>query len=111
LSGSSTDDNIVKQIKYEAQRAKRVLVILDSDHSQAHVARELEIYAALVTKDSYVIVEDSNINGHPVYQEFGPGPYEALHAFLKNNSHFAIDKTLEKFFVSFNTDGYLKRIS
>ena len=35
-----------------------VLVILDSAHTCEHVARELECYAPLVTKGSYIIATD-----------------------------------------------------
>lgn len=108
--GSSTDPAIVQQITTQAQVAKRVLIILDSDHSEQHVAKELEAYAPLVTKDSYIIVEDTNVNGHPVFTEHGPGPHEALEKFLRTHKNFVTDKTLEKFFVSFNVDGYLKRV-
>jgi len=111
MSGSSTDPKIVAQIKARAAKAQRVLVILDSDHSYKHVRDELAAYAPLVTIGSYVVVEDTNINGHPVYKEFGPGPHEAATEFVKAHKNFINDKKREQFYVSFNVDGYLKRIS
>ncbi len=87
------------------------MVILDSDHSQAHVARELEILAPYVTPDSYLIVEDTNINGHPTYPSFGPGPFEALERFIADHPEFVVDSSREKFLLTFNPKGFLRRLS
>jgi cephalosporin hydroxylase len=66
-------------------------------------------YAPLVTVGSYLIVEDTNINGHPVLPEFGPGPGEAVEEFLAKTDDFEVDRSAEKFFVSMNPGGYLRR--
>ena len=60
---------------------KTVLVILDDDHSRDHVLQEMHLYGRFVTPGSYLIVEDTNVNGHPVLNEFGPGPMEAVERF------------------------------
>lgn len=109
ITGSSTDDGIVARVKGEIQPDDTVLVILDSDHRKTHVLDELRTYHDIVTPGSYVIVEDTNINGHPVAPEFGPGPMEALEAFLQENDDFEIDKSREKFYLTFNPKGYLKK--
>ena len=67
-------------------------------------------YSKFVTKGSYLIVEDSNINGHPVWQDFGPGPFEAIQEFLNIDNKFIVDESREKFYISFNPRGYLKKI-
>ena len=86
-----------------------VMVVLDSDHIKSHVLKELDALSSLVTKGSYLIVEDTNINGHPVLPNFGDGPWEALHEWLPNHPEFEIDKSCEKFGITFFPDGFLKR--
>ena len=58
LEGDSADPRVVAQVAKLAGSAAPVLVILDSDHSRQHVAAELECYAPLVTKGSYIIATD-----------------------------------------------------
>lgn len=111
LQGSSVAPEILNQMRGMIKPGEKVLVILDSDHKQPHVARELELYSHLVTPGSYLIVEDTNINGHPVDQKYGPGPYEAVENFLKSDRRFIIDKSREKLLFTFNPNGYLKRIA
>ena len=55
LEGSSTSDEIIKKLKKYLTR-KKVLVVLDSMHTEKHVLKELELYSKLVSKDSYLIV-------------------------------------------------------
>lgn len=110
LLGSSTADEIVDQVRKTVNYNKRVMVVLDSDHSKDHVLKELRIYSPLVSRGSYIIVEDTNINGHPIYPEYGPGPMEAVDEFLKDNTNFFVDKEKEKFFLTFNPNGFLRRV-
>lgn len=109
--GSSTSDNIFNTVSKYIKPNDKVMVILDSDHSKGHVAKEIDLYNKFVTIGSYLIIEDSNINGHPVLPNFGPGPMEALEEFLKGNKSFIWDTTKEKFFLTQNPKGYLRRIS
>jgi cephalosporin hydroxylase len=109
LLGSSTDPKIVEEIRRRTE-GKRVLVVLDSDHSKQHVMNEMRIYGTMVTKGSYMIVQDTNINGHPVLPEFGPGPWEALDDFLPKNPQFQPDKGRERLMFTMHPRGYLRKL-
>jgi len=106
---SSTAAQAVDRVRSLIKPGEKVMGILDSDHGQTHVLDELRIYSKLVTSGQYLVVEDTNINGHPVLPDFGPGPMEALDIFLGENKDFEVDRSREKFFVSFNPRGYLKK--
>jgi cephalosporin hydroxylase len=109
LVGDSTSATVLDSVREARRTARRCMVILDSDHHAAHVERELRAYREFVSVGSYMVVEDTNVNGHPVMSEHGPGPFEAVHAFVAEDSDFEIDKSREKFLLTFFPDGYLKR--
>ena len=104
---SSTDPDVVAEVR-ERAAGRNVLVILDSDHSQAHVEAELEVYAPLVPVGCYLIVEDSNIGR--IRKDLMPGPLEAIETFLARSDSFEIDREREKFLITFNPSGYLRRV-
>ncbi len=110
LLGSSTSAQIIDQLKAAIRPGESVMVTLDSDHHAAHVSAELDLYHSFVTPGSYLVVEDTHFNGHPILPNFGPGPYEAVEAFLKSHPEFERDRTREKFGMSFNPGGWLKRV-
>jgi cephalosporin hydroxylase len=110
IKGSSTDEKVVQQISDMIKENQVVLVILDSDHNMAHVLREMEIYSEFVSTGCYMIVEDSNVNGHPVVSNWGDGPFEAIQEFLNHNDSFEIEKEREKYYMTFNPNGYLKKL-
>jgi cephalosporin hydroxylase len=109
LQGSSVDPDVVGRIEQRARRAKRVMVILDSNHSRDHVLQELEAFGPLVTPGCYLVVEDTNVNGHPVLPDHGPGPMEAVESFLARTDAFEVDRSREKRLLTFNPSGYLRR--
>jgi cephalosporin hydroxylase len=107
IEGSSTAPETVSRVKGLIAGREPVMVILDSDHSKQHVLEELGLYGPLVSRGSYLIVEDTNVNGHPVLTNFGPGPTEAIAEFTQENSAFIRDTTREKYLLTFNPNGYL----
>lgn len=58
IEGSSTAPDIVAQVKSLVKPGETVLVILDSNHTYAHVRDELQAYAELVTPGSYIVATD-----------------------------------------------------
>ena len=110
LLGSSTSKEIEEKVKSMISENETVMVILDSNHSKAHVLNELNIYSKLVTPGNYLIVEDTCVNAHPQMPYFGNGPLEAVQQFLTGNNQFIIDRAREKFLLTFNPSGYLKRV-
>ena len=110
VTGSSTALETMERVKGMIEPNERVMVILDSDHARDHVLRELDLYSDLVSPGSYLIVEDTNVNGHPVHPTHGPGPGEALAEFLARDRRFVVDRTREKLLLTFNPGGYLRRV-
>lgn len=111
LLGSSTWEAILARVTEYSIGKSPIMVILDSLHSKEHVLNELRLYSKLVTYGSYLIVEDTNINGHPVEPNSGPGPMEAVLEFMNENSEFLVDRSKEKFYLTFNPGGYLKKVA
>lgn len=109
LTGSSADPALRDRVLNERDERGPVMVILDSDHTAEHVLAELRLWGDLVTPESYLIVEDTNLNGHPVYPGFGPGPDEAVTLFLAERPDFAVDSSRHKFLLTWNPGGYLRR--
>ena len=109
IRGSSTSMEVYNTVVHYVETLEPVMVILDSDHRANHVLRELEMYSKFVTPGSYLIVEDTDANGHPILPRHGPGPMEAVHDWLPKNPEFEIDKSREKFLLTMNPDGYLRR--
>jgi cephalosporin hydroxylase len=109
LTGSSTDMRLLQSARAYFPPDETRMVILDSDHSKEHVLTEMRLLAPYVTIGSYLVVEDTNINGHPVLPSFGPGPAEAVRTFLRESPDFAPDRSRERHLLTFNPGGYLKR--
>ncbi len=114
LIGSSTAPEIFKQVKTMAEAAKGpVMVILDSDHSEAHVRKELDLYTPLVTVGSYCLCQDGVIDVVSGFEAGRPGPLRALQNFMLNGGPsrgFSVDQERsDRFLVTHHPSGWLKR--
>ncbi len=102
LNGSSLS------VEVKTENQGRVMVILDSNHSKDHVLAELHKYGPVVSPGCYLIVEDTATG--ITSTDFGPGPAEAVAEFLEGNQDFIVDPDCEKFALTFNPGGYLRRV-
>jgi cephalosporin hydroxylase len=102
IEGDSTDRNIVAQAASHVRPSDKVLVILDSNHSRAHVRSELEAYHRLVTPGSYIVATDGIMRdlwdaprGEPGWKEDNPA--QAAHDFVAAHPEFAIETPAWRF--------------
>lgn len=102
----STDPGVIDEVASRVA-GRRAMVVLDSDHSEANVRAELAAYGPLVAPGCYLIVEDTNIG--TIRRDLLPGPREALARFLAETDEFVVDREREKWLVTFNPGGYLRR--
>jgi cephalosporin hydroxylase len=108
--GSSTDPAVVSQIARRA-KGRKTIVTLDSNHVMLHVLRELRAYSPMVNRGSYLIVEDTHLDGIPTHPEEGAGPMAATLRFLREggSQNFEQDLGREAMVMTFNPGGWLRR--
>ena len=100
---------LFEKVKQLISPDSTVLIIEDSSHEYENTLAVLNMYGTLVSENSFFIVEDG-ICYHGLDVGPKPGPYEAVHDFIKNNKNFAIDRSKEDFLLTWNPCGFLKRI-
>lgn len=109
LIGDSVGPGTVRRVA-DIVGGRPAMVLLDSWHRKDHVLKELALYADFVPVGGYMIVFDTDLNGHPVRPEYGPGPMEAVEEFLRTDGRFVSDATRERFLLTMCPKGYLKRV-
>jgi cephalosporin hydroxylase len=116
IEGSSLDPEVAAKVR-AAAAGKKVIVVLDSNHTHEHVLEELRLYAPLVSLDSYCVVMDTVVEDMPEDafpdRPWGKGdnPKTAVWAYLKESQDFEIDAALEnKLLITVAPDGYLRRV-
>lgn len=85
--------------------------IIDDDHRKEHVLAELKQMRDFTLPGDYVVVEDGNVNGHPILPGWGPGPYEAISAYFEEfpDDYRQDAKREQKFGFTFAPSGFLIR--
>lgn len=92
LIGNSVDHGIVKRVKNFCID-KKTMVVLDSDHSAKHVAKEIELYGKLVTPGCYLVVEDGILRWLP--SDYIGNPLDAIEHKLIDNPEWERDEEIE----------------
>jgi len=112
ITGNSSSPEIIEKVS-ELCRDKNVLVNQDSDHNRNQVLQDLLNYSPLVSLNSYFIVEDGlvDIFEEPIKAGIKEGPLAAIEEFLKINHDFIVNKECERYILTQNPSGYLKRVS
>ncbi|GAB4036568.1 cephalosporin hydroxylase family protein [Spirosoma jeollabukense] len=116
IQGSAIDEALVAEVGKRVKGKQTVMVCLDSNHTHAHVLRELELYSPFVTVDSYLVVFDTIVEDMPVKMydrpwDKGNNPKTAVWEFLTQTDDFEIDHSIDnKLLISVAPEGYLKRM-
>lgn len=123
VEGDSTDPAVVANVRERVQPDEKVLVLLDSNHTKAHVLRELNAYAPLVSPGSYIVAMDGRIMALAVgavrsnADWASNNPAEAAAEFVRQNPDFVLEdpaflfnESLISHPVSYSTGGFVKRI-
>lgn len=97
IEGSSTSDEVLREVRSLIKPGETVLVILDSNHTYAHVLEELRLYAPLVTRGSYIVATDGIMfdladvpRGKPEWTK--DNPTQAALDFAAANTSFVIEQ-------------------
>lgn len=118
ISGSSLDEKVLSKIKEIIGDSKKLFVHLDSNHTTAHVLKELEIYSGLLDVGMYILCGDTHVEllSDDAYKnkEYSRGnnPMIALRKFLASTkgSEFEINEFVNgKYLLTLNPSGFLKR--
>jgi cephalosporin hydroxylase len=119
FEGDSTSSQILNLVGPIAMKSKKILLILDSDHSSKHVLEELNLYVPILPIGSLLIVCDTIIDELPpgTYPDRtwsnGEGPGHAIKTFMNKNTNlsFYMRNESRSLILSEVRDGFLKKIS
>jgi cephalosporin hydroxylase len=109
LGGPADRPQVAAEVATLAPEPPNALVILGLGATPRVVAA-FELYAPMVAMGGYVVVENTVVNGRPARPGFAPGPYEAVEAILGRGGDFVPDPAGERYTITFNRNGYLKRV-
>jgi cephalosporin hydroxylase len=112
ITGDSSSQEVIAKIT-KLCHGKCVLVVHDGDHHREQVLKDLRSYSKLVSVNSYFIVEDSIVDLFKPGDGLGQwyeGPLKAIEQFISETSNFVVDKERERYILTYNPKGFLKRI-
>lgn len=92
---------------------EKILLIEDGSHFYNDTIEVLNKFKDVVSKDSYIIIEDGSLNWIGLEDHFNGGPLKAIEEFINQNDSYIIDRKWCDLFgynATFNPNGYLKKI-
>ena len=97
IEGSSVAPEVVAQARGNVRPGETVLVVLDSNHTKAHVLAELRAYSSFVSKGSYLVATDGimrDLVGAPRSRQDWSwnNPASAAAEFVHENGDFVIEE-------------------
>ncbi|MBV9950861.1 MAG: cephalosporin hydroxylase, partial [Acidimicrobiia bacterium] len=111
VDGQPHDDATVAEVRrLVGDGATNGMVVLGSRGSAQRMRREFDAYCGFVGVGSYLVMEDTILNGNPVFPGFGAGPAEGVKRALADHGEFVADSELEKHGLTFNPGGFLRRV-
>jgi len=112
VNGTATDADTVSRVEeiVGSRSSANALVILRGYGKPEPFAAAFRRLAGFVPVGSYVVIENTIVNGRPVWPEHGPGPLEAVNRLLMAHGDFVQDTSVERFGLTFNPGGFLRRI-
>ncbi len=112
ITGDSSSEAVVSEVTRLCE-GKKVLVLHDGGHTREQVIKDLAAYSKLVSVGSYLIVEDGIVDLFESDESLGlsgDGPLAAVEEFLKSNRDFVVDADRERYILTYNPRGFLKRV-
>jgi cephalosporin hydroxylase len=104
LTGPTTSAEILAQVRSIVGNGT-CMAILDSDHSRAHVKRELYYYGPIVTPGQFMVAEDCYDKDAKI-----AGPGEAVDWFLRMKKGFKRETPEKQYLVAFTRGGWLRKL-
>jgi cephalosporin hydroxylase len=110
--GGDPGDEITRRRAFEAvgESAEANAMLILGAAPVTETVRRFKRYSPLVGIGSYAIFEGTILNGRPIQPEYGPGPAEAVSKILRTRRDFAVDHRPQRFGLTFNSGGFLRRV-
>ena len=108
IPGPVESPDLIEAVRAEV--AGRPALVIVGLGATERVVAAFDAFQDLVPPGGYLVVENTVVNGRPVESAFGPGPHEAVVHILGHHTDWAPDVAFERFTVTFNKGGYLRRL-
>lgn len=113
ITGDSTDSGVAMKVCAMIEKNEKVLLIHDGSHKKEDIKEDFKNYSALVSLNSYFIIEDGvmDVFGWKDHRTAGHDcGLIAAQEIVKENTNFVIDESKEKYIITNNPQGFLRKI-